>query len=282
MAVWCRAAIIKVFYDIIDIKQVDLVIAVDITGLKEAEEALRKAHERMAMILGSIDDGFFSLDREFRVTYVNERGANILGRPLEMMTGRSLWTIFPEAVGSDFERAYQTAMTQRVTAAAESFYAPLNAWFEAYAYPSEDGISVFFRDISDRKRTEQVLRESQADLSWAQAVGQVGSWRLNVRRNELLWSDENYRIFGVPKGTALSYETFLSTVHPEDREYVNRKWTAALHGEPYDIEHRIVVGDIVKDGFVVHCRLRDRWPEGYRMNENAGTDAVNAMDRGPW
>lgn len=222
------------------------IYGVDITGLKEAEEALRKAHERMAMILGSIDDGFFSLDREFRVTYVNERGANIIGQTRETMTGRSLWAIFPEAVGSDFECAYQTAMAQRVTAAAEAFYAPLNAWFEAYAYPSEGGISVFFRNISDRKRAEQALRESQADLSWAQAVGQIGSWRLNVQRNELFWSDENYRIFGVPKGTPLSYETFLSMVHPEDLEYVNRKWTAALHGEPYDIEHRIVVGDTVK------------------------------------
>ncbi len=222
------------------------IYGVDITGLKETEEELRRTTERLAMILGSIDDGFLSLDREFRVTYVNEQGANIIGQTRDAMIGRSLWAIFPEPVGSDFERAYQTAMAQRVTASAEFFYAPLNGWLEAHIYPSEGGISVFFQDVSARRRAEQALRQSQADLSWAQAVGQVGSWRLNVRRNELLWSDENYRIFGVPKGTPLSYETFLSMVHPEDLEYVNRKWTAALHGEPYDIEHRIVVGDNVK------------------------------------
>jgi hypothetical protein len=61
-----------------------------------------------------------------------------------------------------------------------------------------------------------------------------------------LWSDENHRIFGIPKGTPLTYEAFLGTVHPEDREYVDRKWTAALRGEPYDIEHRIVLGETVK------------------------------------
>jgi PAS domain S-box-containing protein len=93
---------------------------------------------------------------------------------------------------------------------------------------------------------ELALRESQEDLNRAQAVAHTGSWRLDVRRNELVWSDENHRIFGIPKGTSMTYETFLATVHPEDREYVGQKWTAALRGEPYDIEHRIVTGDGVK------------------------------------
>jgi PAS domain S-box-containing protein len=93
---------------------------------------------------------------------------------------------------------------------------------------------------------ELALRESREDLNRAQAVARTGSWRLDVRRNELRWSDETHRIFGIPQGTPMRYETFLEAVHPEDREYVNQKWTAALRGEPYDIEHRIVVGDDVK------------------------------------
>jgi PAS domain S-box-containing protein len=84
------------------------------------------------------------------------------------------------------------------------------------------------------------------ELSRAQAVAHTGSWRLDVRRNILLWSDENHRIFGIPKGRPLTYETFLSTVHPDDRDYVDRNWAAALRGEPYDIKHRIVVGGAVK------------------------------------
>ena len=101
-------------------------------------------------------------------------------------------------------------------------------------------------EIEDRKRAEEALRESQHDLSRAQAIARIGSWRLDVRRNELLWSDETYRIFGIPKGTPLTYEAFLAHVHPDDREYVDSKWQAALKGEPYDIEHRICVGDAVK------------------------------------
>ena len=222
------------------------IYGVDITGLKDAERALHNSHDRVVTILESISDGFFSLDRQFRVTFVNETGSKAIGQTRETMLGRILWEIFPEAVGTDFERAYRKAMTERVTVTTEAFYPPLNAWFEAHAYPSEDGISVFFRDVTHRRRTEQTLRENQTDLNWAQSVGRIGSWRLNVKRNELLWSDENHRIFGVPKGQPLSYETFLAIVHPEDRAVVDRQWTAALRGEPYDIEHRIVVGNAVK------------------------------------
>ncbi len=101
-------------------------------------------------------------------------------------------------------------------------------------------------DITERKKTEKELRENREDLNRAQAVAATGSWRLDLKKNELLWSDENHLIFGVPKGTPLTYETFLSTIHPDDRELVDRMWQAALRGEPYDVEHRIVAGGEIK------------------------------------
>ena len=112
--------------------------------------------------------------------------------------------------------------------------------------PESRCVRIYGLDISGLKAAEKTLRENQSDLNWAQAVGRIGSWRLNVQRNELLWSDENHRIFGVPRGTPMSYEKFLEIVHPEDRGYVDRKWSAALRGEPYDIVHRLVVDGAVK------------------------------------
>lgn len=103
--------------------------------------------------------------------------------------------------------------------------------------------------IQARRQAEQAeeeLRKKSEDLDQAQAVGQVGSWRLDTGRNILTWSAENYRIFGVPEGTPLTYETFLNAIHPEDRQYVDARWRAALTGEPYDLEHRIVVDGQVK------------------------------------
>ena len=90
------------------------------------------------------------------------------------------------------------------------------------------------------------MRQSREDLDRAQAVGHIGSWRLDVRENVLTWSDENHRIFGIPPGTPLTYETFLATVHPDDRAEVDRQWQAGLRGEPYDIEHRLLVEGQVK------------------------------------
>jgi PAS domain S-box-containing protein len=98
----------------------------------------------------------------------------------------------------------------------------------------------------ERKKAEQALRQSEKDLKHAQALAHIGNWRLDMQRNQLIWSDETYRMFGIPEGTPLTYATFLATVHPDDRDYVDQKWTAALRGEPYDIEHRIIVNDSVK------------------------------------
>jgi len=103
------------------------------------------------------------------------------------------------------------------------------------------------QELWERSRqAEASLLESRHDLDRAQEVGSIGSWRLDVRINVLTWSDENYRIFGLPIGTPLTYETFLSTIHPDDLHYVNTRWNAGLRGEPYDIEHRLLVNGQVK------------------------------------
>ena len=97
-----------------------------------------------------------------------------------------------------------------------------------------------------RAAAEEALRQSRADFERAQEVAQIGSWRLDVRRNILTWSDETYRIFGIPLKAPLTYETFLGAVHPDDRQYVDTHWKAAMAGAPYSIEHRIIVDGQIK------------------------------------
>jgi PAS domain S-box-containing protein len=105
------------------------------------------------------------------------------------------------------------------------------------------GTAEITRDIEQLKQTEQALQDSEANLNRAQEIAQLGSWHLDIARNQLTWSNEVYRLFDRPKGTPLNYEAFLHRVHPEDRDRVDRAWGAALQGAPYEIEHRILVGD---------------------------------------
>jgi PAS domain S-box-containing protein len=77
-------------------------------------------------------------------------------------------------------------------------------------------------------------------------MGNIGTWELDIKNNKLVWTKENYRIFGILPGVELNYEIFLNCVHPDDREYVNKKWRAALQHAPYDIVHRIVVDGRIK------------------------------------
>jgi PAS domain S-box-containing protein len=123
-------------------------------------------------------------------------------------------------------------------------------------------------DVTEHKRAEEALRESEASLNKAQAIAHIGSWHLDVARNRLTWSDEVFRIFGVPTGTPLTYDSFLATIHPEDREAVDKAWTAATHGAPYDVEHRILVSGAVK---WVRERAEVEFDAGGRALKGVGT-----------
>jgi PAS domain S-box-containing protein len=146
-------------------------------------------------------------------------------------------------------------------------------------------------------RTYEAFELSHADLVRAQAVAEVGSWCLDVRRNVFDGSDEACRIFGIPPGTSLTYEAFLERVHPDDRASVDAAWKAALSGVPYDIEHRIVVsGEVrwVRDkaelhfdeerrlvgafGITLDITHRKRIEEALRLSEEkaAGIVAISA------
>jgi len=90
-------------------------------------------------------------------------------------------------------------------------------------------------------KAEKSLRVSEEALNRAQEVAQIGSWHLDLANNETTWSKQIYRIFDISPGTPLTYELILANVHPEDRQEVDDAWQAALAGQPFEIEHRIIV-----------------------------------------
>jgi two-component system sensor histidine kinase/response regulator len=104
----------------------------------------------------------------------------------------------------------------------------------------------FARDVTQRREIESRLRESEQALRDAQAIALVGSWTLDLRRDEMRWSDETYRIFEVPQGTELRQDSFLARIHPDDLSSVRNAWDNVSSGCPFDIEHRIVIRDGIR------------------------------------
>jgi PAS domain S-box-containing protein len=119
--------------------------------------------EQVTQILESITDAFFSVDRSWRFTYVNKVAHSVISQISgkgDDLRGLSLWEAIPGLIGTRFEREYRHAMGSGRPAHFEEFYEPMNIWFDIRAYPSRDGLSVYFRDVTERKRAEQELERA--------------------------------------------------------------------------------------------------------------------------
>lgn len=128
--------------------------------LRASTNAAEASRQQVTNILESISDGFFALDNEWRFTYINQHAQLLLQKMRSELIGKSIWDEFPEAVGSTFDQEYRQARAQQIAVAFEEFYPPLDTWFAVYAYPSQDGISVYLQNINDRKRMENQLQQT--------------------------------------------------------------------------------------------------------------------------
>ncbi len=128
---------------------------------------------------------------------------------------------------------------------------PSDYCLHSYVYPIKDvhgrvqEVIVMHEDVTEKEQAARNLRESEARLSEAQRIAHLGSWQLDLRSNELQWSEEIFRIFEIdPQRFGASYDAFLDTIHPDDRERVDAAYRRSLEDRlPYDIEHRLLMED---------------------------------------
>jgi PAS domain S-box-containing protein len=134
-------------------------------ALAFSEEALRRTNTKLRDTLDSITDGVLVLDHDWRYTLVSARAAAIVGIPADKLVGGIVWELFPAAVGTRFYDGYHQAVATGLPVHFEEHYpAPLNMWLECHCYPTQDGLTVYFRDVSAKRNAEEALRENMAIL----------------------------------------------------------------------------------------------------------------------
>ncbi len=136
----------------------------DITAQKETESQVRLLADRLTTTLESFTDAFFTVDRGWRMTYVNRHAEQVLRRTREELLGEDLWETFPEVTASVIEEVYRRAMRTGVSEVIEGYYwEPFDRWLSIRVYPSEQGLAVYFQDVTEQHRAQLTLAW-QADL----------------------------------------------------------------------------------------------------------------------
>ena len=124
-------------------------------------EELKRPRERMSAMLENIGDAFFAVDHDWRVIYANGKAANFVGVDLGSTFGKSLLDVAPQLEGTLALEHYRMAMGSGQPSVFEACWTPTGAWYEARAYPTADGLSVYFHDITEKRKAEQALRKSE-------------------------------------------------------------------------------------------------------------------------
>lgn len=268
----------------------------DITDRKKSESRLRSERVFTNAIIKALPDLFYIFEKNsIRFVRRNDNWSKITGYSEEELDKMTALDFFEEGHERDLCSECMQEVYNSGSSPMENFLVTKLGKKIPYYFTGErlviDGQTYLVGlglDITDRKRAEQQREQNRHYLQRAQEIGHLGTWELDVINNELVWTDENYRIFGIEPGTDLNYERFLECVYPDDRQYLKARWTQAINNDaPYDIEHRILVDNQVKwvrekaelefddkgkcirgTGFTQDITDRKRAEETLRLNES--------------
>ncbi len=205
-----------------------------------------------AILLDQINDGVLGADADARITYWNRGMEKIFGFTEAEALGKTsrelLRPIYAsgerEKIMEELERyGSTTALIRTKHKNGQEIIVEVSSTRLTDAQGGLTGYVVIYHDATNRIRAEQSLRLSEIRLNRAQGIAHLGSWELDLSNNQLSWSDEVYRIFGLqPQEFGATYEAFLEAIHPDDRAAVDNAYSSSLleGRDYYEIEHRVV------------------------------------------
>lgn len=190
-------------------------------ALREKEEEASDLARRLCSTLESLTDGFFTLNRDWRFTYVNAEAERLTRKSRLQLLGWSIWDAFPEAKGTISQTEYERAMRDNVPVQFEVFYPPLETWFDVRAFPSPQSLAVHFRDITDVRRAAEDLKMSEERFRLLSKATNDAIWDWDIGTNELWWNEGLEALFGYrPEDMEPTVDAWAARIHAGDRERV--------------------------------------------------------------
>jgi len=234
----------------------------DVTKRREMEEILHeseiKSQKRLAeieAIYNSAPIGLCVLDRKLRFVRINDRMAKINGFPPEEHIGKTIQEIVPDLseqskdIAKELFETKKKIMGREFNGITPAKPGVLRTWIEQW-YPLKDstnqiiGINVAALEITEIKRADKALKKSEEKLRLAIEGADAGMWFWNLEKDIFEWTDRYKTIFGIDPDPKMSYNDFLKSVHPEDREKViNATQRAMQYGEDFKVELRTIWPD---------------------------------------
>lgn len=232
----------------------------DITLRKEADERLLKAYEEKNNILESIGDAFFTLDKNWIVTYWNKEAERILKRKRTDIIGKNLWETYKDTINSDFYTQYHNAIETGKMVSFESYYDGLKKWFEVAAYPSKEGLSVYLKDATQRKEAEKQLLRANERFEKATQATNDAIWDWDIENDTFFRSSGIENFFGNKTENVSNAEDFWNdNFHPEDLKNIKESIQTAIkcpNTNRWEMEYRIIkadgtIGHVIDKGLII-------------------------------
>lgn len=201
----------------------------DISAEKSAKQKILESEDKFRALIERMTDGYIALDKEWNYTYINQSAAKHVNVTPAQVLGRCMWEVFPDLIGTEIYKLFHKAMHEKVALFNTDYYAPHDTWQENHIYPTDEGIAVFIRDISYRKRAENKLKNSERRLREAQAVAHISNWEYEMASKKITWSNEMFTILGLDQNSTLpSIDAFLSKIYREDKDRVVAQMLGAV------------------------------------------------------
>ncbi len=197
-----------------------------VSALRAAQADTERVGARLIRTLESVTDAFYTLDRSWRFTYVNPEAERLQQRTREQLLGNVVWEVFPEAVGTVFDIEFHRAMATGETAFFETYYPPLDLWVAVRAFPSDEGLAVYFLDINDKRVAEQALRASEGRY---RALFERAGDAILIADDSGHWVDANQaasQLLGVSSDEIIGRSLADFVVDALDGMDVDAAWTA--------------------------------------------------------